>query len=29
MLIFSQENEMKFLTGDQKFEGKIGVEFVK
>jgi len=27
--IFSQENEMKFLTGDQKFEGKIGVEFVK
>src|SRR3989338_10548536 len=27
--IFSQENEMKFLTGDQKFENKIGVEFVK
>ena len=27
--IFSQENEMKFLTGDQKFEGRICVEFVK
>lgn len=27
--IFAQENDMKFLTGDQKFENKVGVEFVK
>jgi predicted nucleic acid-binding protein len=27
--IFSQQNGIKFLTGDRKFENKHGVEFVK
>lgn len=27
--IFSQENGMKFLTGDIKFKDKLGVEFVQ
>ena len=26
---FSQQNLIKFLTGDRRFESKIGVEFVK
>jgi len=27
--VFSLENDMKFLTGDSKFENKVGVEFAK
>ena len=26
---FSQQNLIKFLTGDRRFENKVGVEFVK